>query len=176
MRHNRNQICRSEGHVCRFALPKEASSDPQQNSRFIRFNQRTPGEEMPARIAALWASGFELSVALVSFCLSSASNCVEKLYGNIQVARSHAFTGLESADERCCPERCWPDGMMGRRNKARAVWCSHLFRSQHKGSMESNLEDIEHLKPGLNLVLQSVQWPHDAYCTQNCTHSFAVNV
>ncbi len=43
--------------------------------------------------------------------------------------------GLESADERCRPERCWPEGMMGRRNKARAVQCSHLFRSQHKGSM-----------------------------------------
>ncbi|KAL1255000.1 hypothetical protein QQF64_013061 [Cirrhinus molitorella] len=43
--------------------------------------------------------------------------------------------GPESADELRRKERCRPDGMMGRRNKARAVWCSHLFRSQHKGSM-----------------------------------------
>lgn len=48
--------------------------------------------------------------------------------------------GLESADERCRPERCWPEGMMGRRNKARAVRCSHLFRSQHKGSMVINVD------------------------------------
>ncbi len=48
--------------------------------------------------------------------------------------------GQESADERCCPERCWPNGMMGRWNKARAVRCSHLFRSQHKGSMVINVD------------------------------------
>ncbi|KAL1254999.1 hypothetical protein QQF64_013060 [Cirrhinus molitorella] len=57
--HNRNKISRSKRQVCRFALPKEASSDPQPNSRFIRFNQRTPGEETPAPIAALRASGTE---------------------------------------------------------------------------------------------------------------------
>ncbi|KAK2887689.1 hypothetical protein Q8A67_015917 [Cirrhinus molitorella] len=118
--HNRNKISRSKRQVCRFALPKEASSDPQPNSRFIRFNQRTPGEETPAPIAALRASGFEFSAVLVSFL----PFICYKLCGE---------TGPESADER--KERCRPDGMMGRRNKARAVWCSHLFRSQHKGSM-----------------------------------------
>lgn len=48
--------------------------------------------------------------------------------------------GAKSADERCRTVRCRPDGMMGRRNKVRAVWCSHLFRSQLKGCMVINVD------------------------------------
>ncbi|ROI69416.1 hypothetical protein DPX16_14356 [Anabarilius grahami] len=107
--------------VCGFAWPagvhltqKMHHQIHSKSSRFIPFNQCTPGEQTPARIPTPrreQASGTE---------------------------SADASEGLESADEPCRTERCRPDGMMGRRNEVR--W-REIFRSQHKGSMVINVDN-----------------------------------